>query len=234
MLHNCFHDDYCDGQVRAIGSCSSAVLGFWTTNDNQELYYSVLQPGSDIPDSSVAAPYGIPVLAAIAMSANPEDDGILAVWQSGDELLCAHWEGEWNDYCHVVETGVSDLFNGDLAVCSVDSGYFVAWATPDEPQIRFIPRDDVTSVEPHDVTSSNRLEAEPNPVPSGTALTLTLPEGIVSTVEIYDLTGRLVVRMEPGDNGTVNIDTSRLSPGTYLACTVMGRNVLTRKIVVLD
>ncbi len=233
MLHNCFHDDYCDGQVRAIGSCSSAVLGFWTTNDNQELYCSVLQPGSCIPDSSAAAPYGIPVLSQIAMSANPDDDGLLAIWQSGDEIICAHWDGEWNDYCHVVATGVQDLYDRDLAVCSVDSGYFAAWSTPDVPQVIFIPRDIVTSVEPHDANSSSQLEVEPNPVVSGTALTVTLQGSLAAPVEIYDLSGRLVIRVESGDLESVTIDTSGLCPGTYLISSGIDGDRLTRKIVVL-
>ncbi|MBN2587383.1 MAG: T9SS type A sorting domain-containing protein [Candidatus Fermentibacteraceae bacterium] len=218
MMHDCFYSDYCDGEVRAAGSCATEAAGFWTRSDDTELYYSVLRPGFACPDSLTPDPYGIPVLAAIALCSSPDDYGMLLVWQDGDEILCGHWDGEWNGYCHVVETGVSDLYNGNLAVCSVDSGYFVAWAAPEVPEIRFVPRDVVTSIEggTRSPQPRNCIRISPNPVAAGMSINIRIDGSCTSPLELYDLNGRLLFRTEPDETGKASLDTSGMPPGTYI------------------
>jgi hypothetical protein len=237
MMYDCFYSDYCDGEVRAAGSCATEAVGFWTQSDDTELYYSVLRPGLACPDSLTPAPYGIPVMAAIALSSSPDDYGLLLVWQDGDEILCGHWDGEWNGYCHVVETGVPDLYNGNLAVCSVDSGYFVAWSAPEVPEIRFVPRDVVTYIEGEAQGSQvhGGILISPNPVASGMSINIRIDGPCTSPLGLYDLNGRLVSRTEPDEMGNASLDTSGMPPGTYiLRCPSEGGTVTCKMILLGD
>ncbi|MCK5115371.1 MAG: T9SS type A sorting domain-containing protein [Candidatus Aegiribacteria sp.] len=236
MLHDCFYSTDYGGEVRAVGSCATEVLGFWTTNGNTELWYSVIQPGAVEPDSSEPAPYGIPVQSAIAMSANPDDDGLLLVWQQGNELRCAHWDGEWNSFNHVVETGLPGLCNGNLAVCSVDSGYIVVWDSYPVPETRFIARDMVTSiVGSQGDPLQDDIQVSPNPVLSGQTAMISLGSASnVGSIEVYDLNGRLIRELEPDESGNASFDTSGIPQGTYFVRSMTAGDASTRKILLLS
>jgi len=235
MLYGSFHYEECDGEIRAVGSCMDEVLGFWTTANDTELWYSMFQPGDTTAVHSEPAPYDIPVLSAIAMSANPLDYGLLLVWQDAGEIRCAHWNGEWNSYHHVVETGVPDLFNGDLAVCSIDSGYVVAWSSTPVPETRFIQRDDVTSVgEAQETASGNGILITPNPVAAGYPIMIrTGSAPAITGIEVYDLHGRLMAQIEPDKSGATCFNTSEMPPGTYIVRSRTANGDSSQKIILL-
>lgn len=235
MLHDVFHFDYCDGEIRAVGSCMDAVLGFWTTANDTELWYSMFLPGTVEVVYSEPAPYDIPVLSAIAMSANPLDYGLLLVWQDADEIRCAHWDNEWNSFYYVVETGVPYLYNSNLAVCSIDSGYVVAWSAAPVPETRFIQRGDVTSVdETQETASGNGILITPNPVAAGRSIMIRAGSASAITfIEIYDLHGRLMAQIDPDKSGVTCYDTSDMPPGTYIVRSRTANGDSSQKIILL-
>lgn len=57
--------------------------------------------------------------------------------------------------------------------------------------------------------------------------------GIINTVKIYDLNGKVVMNQNPqSDNITVDIKESGLQPGMYLCMVQMGKEIATQRIVI--
>lgn len=240
---------YLPGHIQSVGSCFSEALVFWTTVNDEELLYSVFPAGSSAASISDPAPYSIPQLSPLAMTCNPDDSGLLLVWQQSGEIRCAHWEGEWNQYWHVVETGVADLMNGNLAVCSVEDGYWIAWITYSAessenlehlnpraiPDVRFVSRSTVTSIDgPSEGLLINGITVSPNPVFPGNVLSIHAEqaEGI-GQVELRDLNGRIQAASNFDSFGNATIGTDNLQPGTYFVRVSVGNTDLSKKVIVL-
>jgi hypothetical protein len=222
MLHENFYNpgtgSYSPGEVRALGSCAAHSVGLWTTMDEAELRYSTFDGVDPGAAETAAWPFGYLLAQPCAMSCNPVDPGLLLVWYSSGSVMCRHYQGEWNDYSHVVMTGVGSFGDDNIAVCSVSDGYWAAWLEygSDRPVVVFIPRDSVTGISSPDTAApGNGAAVWPNPC--GGMLSISVnSSGSPCTVEIYDMNGRLAGTAVPDGQGTCHWDTRGQPVGTLL------------------
>ena len=214
-------------ELLASGSdCYEAV--FLWSDSTGKVYCSVHDCMEGITSVSSFPGQGPSRLQAAAMSANPSDPGLLLVWQSGDDLYCRHYLNGWNDYAYLIRSGLYPLSPGDLAVCSVDDGYWVAYRDASWPDVFFVDRNDVTG------TGSSFMPVEPVhpsvwPNPFSSSLYAGLSGDTAMQAELFDGSGRRLI--EASGDGTVLLDTSDLPCGYYLVRITAGEAVFIEKAV---
>ncbi len=186
-----------DPCVMALGSCSAQGLLMWA-DEWGDVMYSGFDCEDPVPLSTQTYPWNQPSRSSpCAMSGNPEDEGLLIAWRYAGEIRCRHYQGEWNGFDHIVQTGVSIVAEGNIAVCSVEDGYWVAWLAggASEPEVVFIPRDVVTGIENQEGfhTDDLSLVLSPNPCSGNLSISLIgIPGDAVSGILIYSTDGRLI------------------------------------------
>lgn len=183
-----------DFSISALGSSSSEAVGLWTDSAGVR-FYSVFVD-SIAPSYTYVFPFPYPTPSEpAAMTRNPSDSGLLLAWYHGGEISVRHWESEWNDFDHIVASGQPSVSTGNIAVCSVDDGYWLAWLSDgaDQPVLEYVDRGLVTGIQVHDedLPSAPFLLSSQNPFTESVNLTLKgypLPE----VIEVFDITGRLI------------------------------------------
>jgi len=183
--------------VLAMGSSGNHVVALWREENygevNTTLFIDDVQPWI-----TEEFPFPSPVAEPAAMSCHPYYSGMLLTWVKGDSLMCRHYDGGWNDYDRVLQTGVGTVGDRDLAVCSVSDGYWIAWLESGElfPEVLFVDEDSVTGVGRQAFTPEMPgLELYPNPF---TASVQIVPAGLTGNcrISIYDSAGRTVATAE--------------------------------------
>lgn len=187
--------------VLALGSCGNQAVALWQEEGDDGNINTSLFIGDVSPAVTEEFPFPAPLGEPAAMSRHPYFWGMLLVWTSGDSLMCRHYDGEWNDFDRVVQTGIGTVGNEDLAVCAVEDGYWLAWLETGElfPEVLFVPEDSVTGIGPQTgIRERVGLELYPNPF---TASVRIKPLGITGScaITVYDASGRTVARHEPAD-----------------------------------
>ncbi len=212
-----YNDDHSsDLYITALGSCGTEAVGIWADSSGIQ-YYSVFTDDL-IPDGTFEFPFSQPEPATpAAMSRNTSDDGMLLVWSIGGEIRVRHWLGEWNDFDHIVASGVDLVEGSNIAVCSVEDGYWVAWFSPDlknEPELVFVDRVMVTGIASGEETEQLRLALSPSSNPFSGSLRVTI-EGspLPESLQIFDLTGRLVRELDDGSESGTFVWNGRNSQG---------------------
>ncbi len=231
-----------DPCVMAFGSCSAKGLLMWA-DEWGDVMYSGFDCEDPVPLSTQIYQWSEPSISSpCAMSGNPEDEGLLLVWRHAGEIRCRHFEGEWNGFDHIVQTGVSTVAEGNIAVCSVEDGYWVAWLASGatEPELVFVSRDVVTGIESEEGSHADDLSFVLSPNPCSGSLTISL-FGIsgeaVSDILIYSTDGRLIRALTlQACNGPVIWDGCDLSgdlapSGTYLVRSIVGNRSVSARFV---
>ncbi len=184
-------------RMMAFGSCLQKGLLMWADGWGTVMYsdFDCIDP---VPLSTQTYQWSVPSRSSpCAMSGNPEDEGLLLVWRHAGEIRCRHYQGEWNGFDHIVQTGVSTVAVGNIAVCSVEDGYWVAWLASGatEPELVFVSRDVVTGIESGEGFHADNLSMvlSPNPCPGSLSISLFGISGeAVSDIRIYSTDGRLI------------------------------------------
>jgi hypothetical protein len=224
-------------RLKAAGSCATEILTLYVSAFDSSMFCAAFDAQGPEPTESHEFPYARPPTESPwAMSCNPEDAGLLFVWYENGSIISRHYQDVWNPDTYVVQSGLSGIDEGDLAVCSDQDGYWVAWMESDrsDPDFVFVPRDSVSSIE----------ESEIRPSPSGPGITpVTNPvngpvrfnvEGVSSTFDVfvYDIAGRLKLCEEFDEGGAIVLN-EELPPGTYLVRVVSGMESASCKVLVL-
>jgi hypothetical protein len=183
--------------LMALGSCSDKALLLWE-DAYGEVFYSDFNCISPEPVTTVTYPWSQPdENNSCAMSANPDDAGMLLAWYQGGEIRCRHYLGDWNDFDHIVATGISNVGENNIDVCSVDDGYWIAWFAngAPEPELAFVPRDVVTGIEDDTQPGPPVIQIDVSPNPCDGSMTIHL-QGVPGAgeveLQIYDGSGRLI------------------------------------------
>ncbi len=224
-------------KLKAAGSCSEEILLLWTSAFDEELFCASFDATGPDTVTTYEFPYAMPPPEAPwAMSCNPDDTGLLLVWYDEGSIISRHYSGDWNPYAHPVQSGLSNIEDGNLAVCSDENGYWVAWLESgrSEPQFVFIPRDSVTSIDETEMTSfGTKAGIYPllNPTRGPIRLNVEGFEGAFD-VFVYNVAGRLELHQNFSNEGNI-IFTEELLPGIYTARAVSGMVSSTCRILVL-
>ena len=239
-VYSFFYDDcyYMEDmpRLKAAGSCASEILALYVSAFDSSMFCSVFDAQGPEPTESYEFPFSRPPTEAPwAMSCNPDDEGLLFVWYEDGSIISRHYQDVWNPDTYVVQSGLSGVDDGDLAVCSDQDGYWVAWMESDrsDPDFVFVPRDSVSSIEESgNQPSESGLRISPvlNPVHGPIRFNV---EGYLSAFDvfIYDIAGRLKLRGEFSDDSVIFDE--GLPPGAYLVRVVGGLDAASCRILVL-
>jgi hypothetical protein len=231
-------------RMMAFGSCSAKGLLLWADGYGVVMYsaFDCIDP---VPLSTQTFQWSEPSRSSpCAMSGNPDDEGLLMVWYYAGSIRCRHYQSEWNGFDHIIQTGVSSVLEGNIAVCSVEDGYWVAWLASgaSEPELVFVPRDVVTGIEMQEGSHADDLSIvlSPNPCQNYLSISLIGISGeAVSDVLIYSTDGRLLRALTAqACNGLVIWDGCDLSgneapSGTYLVRGVVENRSVSARFVKL-
>lgn len=219
--------------LMASGSCSSNAIFLWS-DSTETVYYSLHDCENGIV-STIPFPGQGPLCSqAAGMSANPNDPGLLLAWYDGSNILCRHYQEGWNDYAYVLAEDILTVIPGNIAVCSVEEGYWVAYllAQYTYPFMIFVDRDDITSIEARNGSIEPvTVRTFPNPFAETLSVNLQGASNYFKAV-LYDHSGR-VVRRETYGESTVQWNTADLPAGFYLVRVTSGENVFTEKAVLV-
>mgnify|MGYP001035203546 CR=1 FL=1 len=231
--------------LMAMGSSSDDAIVLWEDADGQVMYSS-FDGMSPVPVYTASFPGSNPREEnCCAMSSNPEDAGMLLAWYDDGDIICRHYEGVWNDYAHIVASGIDNVGSGNIAVSSVDEGYWVAWMDDSDtyPELVFVDRDMVTSIYGggSPAVAGAWLLVFPNPcrnilsiVPTG------LPETGSCRVLIHDCSGRLVQSIDAMDvENYLTWDCrdrsgEECTPGVYFVTLDVSGSSVTQKVLLID
>jgi hypothetical protein len=232
--------------LMALGSCSDEAVAVWEDADGV-VHYSDFDCDSAEPLSSNVFPGSHPMEENwCAMSSNPGDEGILLVWYKSGSIRCRHYQDGWNDFEHVVESGIGTVNERDIAVSSVDEGYWIAYLSSgaNEPELIFVDRSVVTGIENEGSSSvfpAISLDLFPNPCIGNLSI---MPCGLSQTgfgrIMIHDCSGRLVREMT-----VENIETGHswdcldqygehCEAGVYFVTVESDQAAVTEKVLLLD
>lgn len=184
-----------------IGSNSSESVVMWA--DTLDVVMYTVFTDSIVPQSTSYFPFFNPGPEdAVAFSCNPDDPGMLMVWYeaSSNEIRARHYQDEWNDFDHTVAVCLTNVEQGNIAVYSVDDGYWVAWfaSGEDRPMLAFIERSIVTGItfedEQQNLEPSMRIAS--NPFSESIAIFVENIDAELA-LHIFDMSGRLVRVLEP-------------------------------------
>ncbi|MDM7991974.1 MAG: T9SS type A sorting domain-containing protein [Candidatus Fermentibacter sp.] len=186
-----------DATAFCAGSCAAGAVFIWKNYEGVDQYSFICSTASPVPDTTLAMPPwpdGQPPLFA-AMSDVRSDPGALLAWYDGDHVWCRYFDGQWNDWCHLLSPEEPvDIGAGFLGACSAQDGYYVAWLEDGsaDPTIVYVPRSSVVGIEGSSPESGGLLlRPSSNPFVSTIAVTCA-GSSIPSELEVFDLTGRLV------------------------------------------
>ena len=224
-------------RMMAFGSCLQKGLLMWADGWGTVMY-SGFDCEDPVPLSTQTYQWSEPSRSSpCAMSGNPADEGLLLAWYHAGEIRCRHFEGEWNGFDHIVQTGVSSVSEGNIALCSVEDGYWVAWlaGSASEPELVFVPRDVVTGIGNHETPHLEDLSIvlSPNPCPGSLSISLIGVSGEdVSDILIYSTDGRLIRTLNAQEgNGSVIWDGCDISGDEAPCGTYMVRGIIENRSV---
>jgi hypothetical protein len=166
------------------------------------------------------------------MSCHPYYNGMLLAWVQGSELRCRHFDGEWNGYDHIVQTGLGSVADQDIAVCSDVDGYWIAWLESGaaEPELVYVPRDSVTGIAGGGISPA-QLELDLYPNPFAEVLHVQ-PSGFTGAcrISVYDTAGR-AVESAGIVNGSWEWDAGSLPAGLYSVVAESPEGAVTRRVM---
>ncbi|MCK4506076.1 MAG: T9SS type A sorting domain-containing protein [Candidatus Aegiribacteria sp.] len=228
----------CDPCIMAMGSCSDRGLLLWVDEwgANHFSSYNCSEPA---PVSTEAYSWAYPDNSnPCAMSCNPDDEGLLLAWYRNDEIRCRHFLNVWNDFDHIIRTSTGLVLEGDIAVCSVKDGYWIAWlengSDAEYPELEFVLRDSITSIDPS-VSSplEYNLRVFPNPFSETLSILVEGLEGSAS-LRIYDLAGHLVHRSFSFESSTFSWNFADRPSGTYIVTVSSDDFTSSRRVVLIN
>jgi len=223
-----------DSCILALGSCTDAAVLLWVDGWG-DVHFSDYNCSEPAPISTETYPWPFPAPGTpCAMSCDPDDEGLLLVWRQSGDIRCRHYQDGWNEYDRIIKTSTGGISEGNIAVCGVEEGYWVAWlSSTGYPELQFVARDSVTSIgECEYMPVTHRLTVSPNPFRESLSIEL---EGITGPafMRIYDLSGRLI-------HSTASLNCSftwipvDFPPGTYLIVVDSDGFSSSRRILLLD
>jgi len=219
--------------LMASGSSASDALFIWSDSAHT-VHCSLHDCEYGITATAPFTGQGPPHLSASSMSANPADPGILLAWYDSGNIMGRHYHEGWNDYAHVLAEDIPFIEQGNLAVCSVEDGYWVAYRLVQQtfPILFFVSREDVTGITEHAVAVEQAsISAHPNPFSETLSIAVTGIEGQFEA-SLYDYLGRLV--RHSVSSGFVLWNTSGLPTGCYLVRVVTPAGVHNQKAVLIS
>ena len=231
--------------MMALGSCSDKALLLWE-DAYGEVFYSDFNCISPEPVTTVTYPWSQPdENNSCAMSSNPDDTGMLLAWYQSGVIRCRHYQDEWNGFEHIAVSGVGVVGEFNIAVSSVDDGYWIAWLEngATEPELIFVDRSTVTGIE--EGGSSGSLDATidlfPNPCIQDLSIsTYGIPHSASVRVLIHDCSGRLVRRINPNNQiqdiywDCCDQSGERCEQGIYFVTLIGSGCSVTEKALLLD
>lgn len=219
--------------LMASGSCSSNAIFLWS-DSTETVYYSLHDCENGIVSTTPFPGQGPLCSQAAGMSANPNDLGLLLAWYDGSNILCRHYQEGWNDYAYVLAEDILTVTPGNIAVCSVEEGYWVAYLLGQDiyPFMIFVDRSYITSLEARNGSIEPvTVGTFPNPFSEILSVNLQGSSNYFKAV-LYDHSGRIVRRETYGES-TVQWNTANLPAGFYLVRVTSGENVFTEKVVLV-
>ena len=158
------------------------------------------------------------------MTCNPSDSGILLAWYHDGDIRIRHRENEWNDFDHIVASDQASVSTSNIAVCSLDDGYWVAWLPEgaEQPVLAYVERGTVTGIVSFEESFETSLILHPSQNPFRESVKLTVEgDPLLDRLVVFDITGRLIRVLENDSvNNTFlwdgrNTSGQEVSPGTY-------------------
>ncbi|MCK5117497.1 MAG: T9SS type A sorting domain-containing protein [Candidatus Aegiribacteria sp.] len=218
-------------RVIAAGSDLGITVALWGESGLDNVYTSIFIDDVQ-PTSTEAFPFPYPRNQPSAMSCHPYYDGMLLAWIQGSELRCRHFDGEWNDYDHIVQSGLGTVTDQNIAVCSDVDGYWIAWLEngASEPEVVFVPRDSVTGISGSGISSIEMtLDLFPNPF--GNVLHIA-PSGFTGNcrISIYDTAGR-IVESTTMSSDVWDWDASSIPTGLYSIVAESPEGTISRRVM---
>ena len=228
----------CDPCVMAMGSCTDRGLLLWA-DEWGDVCFSSYNCSNPAPISTEVYSWNSPGNSNhCAMSCNPEDQGLLLVWHSSGEIRCRHFLNTWNGFDHIVRAGTGAVSEGNIAVCSVEDGYWIAWledgSDAEYPELEFVPRDLITTIDP---SVSSPLECNLRLFPNPFSETLNiLVEGLEGSanLRIYDLAGHVVHKSFFSGSNTFIWNSADRPSGTYIVTISSDGFTSSRRVVLID
>ncbi|MBD3279000.1 MAG: T9SS type A sorting domain-containing protein [Candidatus Aegiribacteria sp.] len=230
-------------ELLGLGSSSGECLTLW--EDTANTVFSTVFTGGIVPESTVEFPYQEPSHDdAVALTCNPDDPGMLLVWYepSIGEIRMRHYQDEWNDYYHILPERVGIVEKGNIAVYSIDDGYWIAWLEngASQPKLAFIDRSMVTAIsdEAGNHESTEVLKFSSNPF-RGSVTILVEGTSTESSIQLFDMTGRRVDELVPtADDSYIwdGCDASghKVAAGVYLLRVETSAGILTGRLLLLN
>ena len=176
--------------IHAAGSCRDAILLLWSDNYVSEYTQCMLFDGTSSEPVQLWET-DIPVESGSywEMSGNPDDPGLLLVRPENGALWVRHYQGEWNPFPVRVAEGLGPLGMDDLAVCSDDEGYWIAWLEEGEtePEVLFVPRESVTGIPSADPQGEGPLSVSAASNPLRGIPVLEIGGSAPADLAVYDL-----------------------------------------------
>lgn len=222
------------------GSNSSEAVVLWEDTSGV-MQYSVFTD-SIAPDATYEFPFAVPAFSnTVAMSGNPEDSGLLLVWYDNPlhQIKVRHFQNEWNDFDHVIADCPSGISMGNIAVCSVSDGYYVAWL-PDgatQPELVFVDRATVTGIHGRQESSliSPVISVSSNPFTKCVSITVNNADSVEELL-VFDLSGRTVRSLQSTDGGLFSWDGcntlgSTVPSGVYIVLGIAEKGNISSKLV---
>lgn len=206
----------------------------------------------------------LPIYANVEIVSRGNTDTLYVSWisTSGDACLARYYGSSLEDQTifsdrmmasvgvcddggdsyHVIQTGVSTFAEGNIDVCSIEDGYWVAWLASGatEPELVFVPRDVVTGIESGEGFYADNLSMvlSPNPCSGSLSISLVGISGEAATdILIYSTDGRLIRALTlQACNGPVIWDGCDLSgdlapSGTYLVRSIVGNRSVSARFI---
>jgi len=218
-------------RVIAAGSDLGITVALWGESGMDNVYTSIFIDDVQ-PTSTESFPFPYPRNQPSAMSCHPYYDGMLLAWIQGSELRCRHFDGEWNGYDHIVQTGLGMVTDQNIAVCSDVDGYWIAWLEngASEPEVAFVPRDSVTGISGSGISSVEiTLDLFPNPFRN---LLHIAPSGFTGNcrISIYDTAGR-IVESTTMSSDVWDWDASSIPTGLYSIVAESPEGTISRRVI---
>jgi len=230
--------------LMALGSCSDKAVLLWEDAYGQVFFsdFDCVSPGIV---STTQYPWAHPnENNSCAMSSNPDDTGMLLAWYQSGLIRCRYYQDGWNDFDHIADTGVSTVDESNIAVSSVDDGYWIAWLdnSSSEPELVFIDRGTVTGIETESTEPlSPEIELYPNPCNRFLSIEYSgLSLSGSARILIHECSGRLVNRIDLESEEQVVIwdcsdrSGNRCEHGIYFVSLVGNGASVTEKVLLLE